>query len=83
MWEPIMTSMLIVGSGFAIFFFSSFPPTQRFGGSIVFGTLISAFSAIFIFPFLASGFKRKRRVKPSPEMHPSSRLHQFKDSDLN
>ena len=49
MWEPVMTSMFIVASGFAIFFFSSFPPTQRFGGQIVLGTIISAFSAIFIF----------------------------------
>lgn len=53
MWEPVMTSMFIVSSGFAIFFFSSFPPTQRFGGAIVWGTIISAMIALFIFPALA------------------------------
>jgi predicted RND superfamily exporter protein len=53
MWEPVITSMMIVSSGFAIFFFSSFPPTQRFGGAIVWGTLMSAMSALFIFPALA------------------------------
>ena len=52
MWEPIITSTLIVCSGFAIFFFSSFPPTQRFGGSIVYGSFISAMIALFIFPLL-------------------------------
>jgi len=53
MWEPVITSMMIVSSGFAIFFFSSFPPTQRFGGAIVWGTLMSAMSALFVFPALA------------------------------
>jgi predicted RND superfamily exporter protein len=45
--------MFIVSSGFAIFFFSSFPPTQRFGGAIVWGTIICAMIALFIFPALA------------------------------
>ncbi|MBL8013005.1 MAG: MMPL family transporter [Candidatus Omnitrophica bacterium] len=58
MWQPIMTSTLIICAGFGIFFFSSFPPTQRFGGTIVFGTLVSAFSSIFIFPLLARSNKK-------------------------
>ncbi len=53
MWEPVMTSMFIVSAGFGIFFFSSFPPTHRFGGSIVLGTIVSAITALFIFPLLA------------------------------
>ncbi len=53
MWEPIITSMTIVCAGFGIFFFSSFPPTQRFGGAIVFGTIISSMTALFIFPLIA------------------------------
>lgn len=56
MWQPIITSMLIICAGFGIFFFSSFPPTQRFGGTIVFGAFIAAFTALYIFPLLA---KRK------------------------
>lgn len=57
LWEPIITSMFIVSAGFAIFFFSAFPPTHRFGGSIVLGTVVSAITALFIFPLLA---KRQR-----------------------
>jgi predicted RND superfamily exporter protein len=52
MWEPVMTSMFIVSAGFGIFFFSSFPPTQRFGGAIVLGTVVAALTALFIFPAL-------------------------------
>ncbi len=53
MWQPIITSMLVICAGFGIFFFSSFPPTQRFGGTIVFGAFIAAFTALYIFPLLA------------------------------
>ena len=56
MWQPIITSMLVICAGFGIFFFSSFPPTQRFGGTIVFGAFIATFTAMYIFPLLA---KRK------------------------
>lgn len=57
LWEPILTSMFIICLGFGIFFFSSFPPTRRFGGSIVFGSLMSAIIALFIFPLLAKKHK--------------------------
>ena len=81
MWEPVLTSMFIVSSGFAIFFFSSFPPTQRFGGSIVLGTVISAFSAIFIFSLLAQprgGSHEHHHRAPTPG--PFARLAKFRDS---
>ncbi len=52
MWEPIISSLFIICSGFSIFFFSLFPPTQRFGGAIVFGTILAAIIALFIFPLL-------------------------------
>ncbi len=81
MWEPVMTSMFIVASGFAIFFFSSFPPTQRFGGQIVLGTVISAFSAIFVFSLLAQprgGSHEPHHRTPTPG--PFSRLAKFRDS---
>ena len=81
MWEPVMTSMFIVSSGFAIFFFSSFPPTQRFGGSIVLGTAISVFSAIFIFSLLAQPRGRPREGHQRiPRPAPFSRLAKFKDT---
>ncbi len=53
LWEPIFGSMFIICSGFGIFSISSFPPTQRFGGSIVLGTIIAAVSALFVLPYLA------------------------------
>jgi len=54
LWQPIATSMIIICSGFGIFFLSAFPPTQRFGFSVVFGSLSSAAAALFLFPWLAS-----------------------------
>jgi len=62
MWEPIITSMFIICSGFGIFFFSSFPPTQRFGGSIVFGTLIASTTVLFIFPLLAKKYHLRQKT---------------------
>ncbi|MFP4473582.1 MAG: efflux RND transporter permease subunit [Candidatus Omnitrophota bacterium] len=58
LWQPILTSMIIVGLGFAIFLFSSFPPSQRFGGSIVFGTLLAGLTALYIMPPLAQTLQR-------------------------
>ena len=58
MWQPIITSTLIICAGFGIFFFSSFPPTQRFGGTIVFGSIIAAFTSLFVFPLLAKHNKK-------------------------
>ena len=81
MWEPVMTSMFIVASGFAIFFFSSFPPTQRFGGQIVLGTVISAFAAIFIFSLLAQPRGKSRKdLGHAPSTAPFSRLAKFRDT---
>jgi len=50
LWQPILTSMTVVGIGFSIFLFSNFPPTQRFGGAIVVGTILSGLTALYILP---------------------------------
>ena len=50
LWQPILTSMTVVGLGFSIFLFSNFPPTQRFGGAIVLGTILSGLTALYILP---------------------------------
>lgn len=52
LWQPILTSMIVVATGFAIFLFSSFPPTRRFGGAILLGTVLSALTALYIMPLL-------------------------------
>lgn len=64
MWEPIITAMFTVSTGFGIFFFSSFPPTQRFGGAIVWGTIIAAMTALFIFPLLSTTKNTHEKTLP-------------------
>src|SRR5207237_9925915 len=39
-WRGIVYSDVIIAAGFAIFVLSDFPPTQRFGLVVVFGTII-------------------------------------------
>ena len=51
-WRGVLSSCGIVATGFAIFALSRFPPTQRFGLVIVFGTAIAAFAALFSLPLL-------------------------------
>jgi predicted RND superfamily exporter protein len=55
MVRPVVSSAAIVCTGFAIFGLSAFPPTQRFGGAIVLGTLVSPLAALCVFPLLAAG----------------------------
>lgn len=54
MWRPILYSTVIICLGFGIFMLSAFPPTQRFGLSVILSTLMSPLSALFVFPWLAS-----------------------------
>lgn len=57
MWKPILTSSFVILCGFAIFFFSAFPPTQRFGIAIVVGSIIASVCALFIMPHLSKQTK--------------------------
>lgn len=50
----ILTSTLVVASGFSIFTLSYFPPTYRFGLQVVIGTLLAAIVALVIFPAIAN-----------------------------
>ncbi len=59
----IMASTGVIAVGFIIFAYSGFPPTTRFGGAIVLGSLVAGFAALTLFPFLCrllsgDGFKR-------------------------
>jgi predicted RND superfamily exporter protein len=58
--------MLIVSAGFAIFGLSAFPPTQRFGISIVLGTILASVSTVFVLPLLAEA--KMKREKSEPEI---------------
>ena len=61
LWQPILTSMFIVATGFGIFLFSTFPPTRRFGGAILFGTVLAALTALYIMPLLFRYFSLKKK----------------------
>jgi len=64
LWKPILYSMCVVCAGFGIFILSGFPPTQRFGFSVVLGTLLSPLSALFVLPwFAAARLPKKRKDK--------------------
>ena len=58
MWKPILTSSFVIVCGFAIFFFSAFPPTQRFGIAIVVGSIIASVCALFVMPHLAKSVNK-------------------------
>ena len=55
LWTAIVGALLILATGFGIFALSSFPPTQRFGLAVAFGTLAAAAMALLVLPLLAVG----------------------------
>jgi predicted RND superfamily exporter protein len=58
-WRGIVYSDVIIAAGFAIFVLSDFPPTQRFGLIVVFGTIIDILGNLFVLPLLG-GAQLKR-----------------------
>ncbi len=56
LWKPILCSTILICLGFGIFTLSAFPPTQRFGLSVILGSFISPLAALFVFPWIA-GFE--------------------------
>jgi predicted RND superfamily exporter protein len=53
-WRGIVYSDMIIATGFAIFVLSDFPPTERFGLVVVFGTIIDILANLFVLPLLGS-----------------------------
>lgn len=60
LWAPILFSMLIVTSGFALFLLSSFPPTRRLGVLVCIGAAITDLVVLVVLPALAA-FRRRAR----------------------
>ena len=58
----IIASSGIIALGFLIFSISAFPPTARFGGEIVVGSLFAGAAALTLFPFLAKAFSLPARL---------------------
>jgi predicted RND superfamily exporter protein len=62
LWRPIGTSLLVICCGFGIFLLSNFPPTQRFGFFVMFGSATAAAAALLMFPWLASISLRTKTI---------------------
>jgi predicted RND superfamily exporter protein len=54
LWAPILASMLIVTSGFALFLLSSFPPTRRLGVLVCIGAAITDLVVLIVLPAIAT-----------------------------
>src|SRR5205823_14173870 len=65
-WRGIVYSDVIIAAGFGIFVLSDFPPTQRFGLVVVFGTIIDILANLFVLPLLG-GTQWNRRLPSSAE----------------
>ncbi len=52
----ILASTGVIAVGFVIFAYSGFPPTARFGGAIVLGSLVAGCAALTLFPILGRLF---------------------------
>jgi predicted RND superfamily exporter protein len=65
LWGPILASMLIVSSGFALFLLSSFPPTQRLGVLVCVGAVITDLVVLVMLPAMIMYARRARQVGAS------------------
>ena len=54
LWMPILSSMLIVASGFLLFLLSSFPPTRRLGILVCIGAALTDLVVLVVLPALAT-----------------------------
>jgi len=61
-WRGIVYSDVIIAAGFAIFVLSDFPPTQRFGLVVVFGTIIDILGNLFVLPLLGGASLKRSRI---------------------
>jgi predicted RND superfamily exporter protein len=66
LWGPILASMLIVASGFALFLLSSFPPTQRLGVLVCVGAVITDLVVLIMLPALIAYGRRAHHTDASP-----------------
>jgi uncharacterized protein len=69
-WRGIVYSDVIIAAGFAIFVLSDFPPTQRFGLVVVFGTIIDILANLFVLPLLGAHWKEQRVFLRQNRSHP-------------
>ena len=58
LWGPILASMLIVTSGFALLLLSSFPPTRRLGVLVCIGAAITDLVVLLVLPAIVTSVHR-------------------------
>ena len=63
LWAPILASMLIVSSGFALFLLSDFPPTRPLGVLVCIGAALTDLVVLIMLPVVATLQFRRRREK--------------------
>jgi predicted RND superfamily exporter protein len=66
LWQPILASMLIVVSGFALFLLSDFPPTQRLGVLVCVGAATTDIVVLVMLPALATIRLGRRKSTTTP-----------------
>ncbi len=59
----VLISGVVIAAGFSVFALSNFPPSQRFGLEIVFGTLLAMVMTLFVLPHLSLLFRKKVKTK--------------------
>ncbi len=67
-WRGIVYSDVILAAGFAILVLSDFPPTQRFGLVVVFGTIIDILANLFVLPLLGGADWKHPRAPKKPSL---------------
>ncbi len=61
--SAVLISGIVIAAGFSVFALSSFPPSQRFGLEIVFGTLLAMLMTLLVLPHLSLLFRKKIKTK--------------------
>jgi uncharacterized protein len=61
LWGPILASMLIVASGFALFLLSSFPSTRRLGVLVCVGAALTDLVVLVVLPAIVERRGARRR----------------------
>jgi hypothetical protein len=63
LWQPILYSVVVVASGFALFLLSSFPPTRRLGALVVLGAAVTDVIVLIVLPAVVAWRWRKRPMR--------------------
>jgi predicted RND superfamily exporter protein len=64
LWAPILFSALIVGSGFALLLFSTFPPTRHLGVLVSVGAILTDLVVLIVLPAVVIGLGNSRIALP-------------------